>query len=45
MTVKLRGMTAAPPVAVLAALPLEAEALAAQLKPSGVLRLTIWEGS
>jgi adenosylhomocysteine nucleosidase len=37
-------MSAAPPVAVLAALSLEAEALAAQLRPSGVPRLTIWEG-
>lgn len=44
MTVKLKRMALAPPVAVLAALSLEAEALAAQLKPSGVPRLTIWEG-
>jgi len=44
MTVKLKRMTPAPPVAVLAALWLEAEALAAELKPSGIPRLTIWEG-
>ena len=47
MTVKLKRMTSArPPVAVLAALPLEAEALATRLKPSQkpAPRLTIWEG-
>jgi adenosylhomocysteine nucleosidase len=48
MTVKLKRMTSArPPVAVLAALPLEAEALATRLKPSRkpAPRLTIWEGA
>ena len=47
MTVKLKRMTSArPPVAVLAALPLEAEALAAHLKPSPqpAPTLVIWEG-
>lgn len=44
MTVKLKRMTPAPPVAVLAALSLEAAALAAELKPSGVQPLTTWEG-
>jgi adenosylhomocysteine nucleosidase len=47
MTVKLKRMTSArPPVAVLAALSLEAESLAAHLKPSTrqTPQLTLWEG-
>jgi len=47
MTVKLKSMTSArPPVAVLAALALEAEALAAHLEPSAQTApgLAIWEG-